>query len=298
MHPELPLLPLELEWEIFELTARVYPAEACRLLLVSRRVYAWVEPILYETVVLGGESPLLNRKAHYKFLRTVGSKPAEFFGRVVKRLCLTYHAHNESAMRLLHQCTGVTSLACWSPTTLSPSSLGSIASFRSLRYLSIPIAYFMNLPVFSNPSCDWHHRLTHLEIIIPAAQLHQLQPLMVQRLRGLPSLTHLGFLDFPNSLEYDFVPSLLEEHTTLEVVYLLFYYFDQRPGQEHPWGNDDRVVAMVRSRFKYDSIAHWESGALWKTATEVVSRRRATKSEDHCIQFCYECSLTSLVATS
>lgn len=250
-------------------------------LLYAAHLYTRVEPILYETVVLGGESPLLNRKAHYKFLRTIGSKPAEFFGRIVKRLCLTYHAHNESAMRLLHQCTGATSLACWSPTTLSPSSLSSIASLRFLRHLSIPIAYFMNLPFSNNPSCNWHRRLTHLEIIIPAAQLHHLQPVMAERLLALPSLTHLGFLDFPNSLEYDFVPPLLEGHTTLEVVYLLFYYFDERAGQDHPWGNDDRVVALVRSRCKYDSIAHWESGALWKTATEIVSQRRAMISEDY-----------------
>ncbi|KAK0454049.1 uncharacterized protein EV420DRAFT_1556523 [Desarmillaria tabescens] len=275
MHTKLPLLPLELQWEIFELTARVYPAEAHGLLLVARRVHSWVEPILYENVVLGGESPLMNRSAHLKFLQTVGAKPAEFLGRVVKRLCLTYHAHDESAMRLLHHCTGTISLACWSPATVSPSSLGSIASLRFLCHLSIPITYFMDLPISDSPSCNWNRRLTHLEIIVPAAQLHHLQPTMAERLLALPSLTHLGFLDFPNSLEYDFISPLLEQHKSLEVVYLLLYYFDERPEQDHPWGNDDRVVAMVRSRCKYDSIAHWESGALWKTATEVVSQRRA-----------------------
>ncbi|KAJ7879703.1 hypothetical protein B0H13DRAFT_1571256, partial [Mycena leptocephala] len=47
-----PLLPPELERIIFELAAFVNPASMPSLLLVAPRVKIWIEPLLYETLII------------------------------------------------------------------------------------------------------------------------------------------------------------------------------------------------------------------------------------------------------
>ncbi|KAJ7121829.1 hypothetical protein C8R43DRAFT_1136349 [Mycena crocata] len=48
----LPVLPVELEREIFEIAAHSRPRSVPTLVLVASRVKVWVEPFLYRTIFL------------------------------------------------------------------------------------------------------------------------------------------------------------------------------------------------------------------------------------------------------
>ncbi|KAJ7495503.1 hypothetical protein FB451DRAFT_1387524 [Mycena latifolia] len=54
--PPTSILPLELERQIFELTAVSRPVSIPNLLRVAWRVKHWVEPLLYRTLVIGADS--------------------------------------------------------------------------------------------------------------------------------------------------------------------------------------------------------------------------------------------------
>ncbi|KAJ6559807.1 hypothetical protein B0H19DRAFT_1145834 [Mycena capillaripes] len=57
MVPE-PVLPLDLEREIFEFTALLYPAKLPTLLRVCRRVHSWLEPLLFRVLRLDKPIPM------------------------------------------------------------------------------------------------------------------------------------------------------------------------------------------------------------------------------------------------
>ncbi|KAF9003487.1 hypothetical protein BDZ89DRAFT_1080957 [Hymenopellis radicata] len=74
--------PPELERHIFEEAAFSFPGQAVKLATVSRKVRAWMEHVLYGTVVLDSV------KDSALFIRTLGEKPPTFFATHVKNL---YH---------------------------------------------------------------------------------------------------------------------------------------------------------------------------------------------------------------
>ncbi|KAK0194871.1 hypothetical protein F5146DRAFT_262433 [Armillaria mellea] len=71
---KIPDLPIELERDIFELAATLYPGSAYHLATISKRVQIWMEILIYQTVVLD-----LPKSRTNLFLRTVDSRPANFF---------------------------------------------------------------------------------------------------------------------------------------------------------------------------------------------------------------------------
>ncbi|KAJ7687691.1 hypothetical protein B0H17DRAFT_1069509 [Mycena rosella] len=103
--PKPPLLPLELEKEIFEIAARLYPGMAPVLMRVAHRVLVWIEPIVYETLIFRGEDPPPSLQLALK------SKPADFFPNNVRNLLLDHSegAHHNQGL-LLASCSGVRNL--------------------------------------------------------------------------------------------------------------------------------------------------------------------------------------------
>ncbi|KAJ7065685.1 hypothetical protein C8F01DRAFT_1249260 [Mycena amicta] len=73
-------LPPDLEREIFEYTAELYPAAIPSLLCVAHRVLVWIEPIAYRTIDIDSSKHLS------AFLAATKSKPAEFFAKHVQRI--------------------------------------------------------------------------------------------------------------------------------------------------------------------------------------------------------------------
>ncbi|KAK7062466.1 hypothetical protein R3P38DRAFT_3167467 [Favolaschia claudopus] len=51
--PSDPVFPVELEREIFEHTALMFPHSIPSLLRVARHVYIWIEPLLYRVIRVG-----------------------------------------------------------------------------------------------------------------------------------------------------------------------------------------------------------------------------------------------------
>ncbi|KAF7315934.1 hypothetical protein MIND_00110200 [Mycena indigotica] len=175
-------LPYELEREIFELTARAFPEFAPQLTLVCKYVQAWVEAVIYETIVLSFK--------HDRFLDTFSARPPSFFARTTRHLHIATGISHSQARKLLETCTSLTSLTCWSSLLTSIDELSALlSSFPYLRRLSIDASFLWN-PVYP-PAIDHplFSKLTHLEVVNPPWWFDW-TPLL-----ALPPLTHLAFGD-------------------------------------------------------------------------------------------------------
>ncbi|KAF8898080.1 hypothetical protein CPB85DRAFT_1440033 [Mucidula mucida] len=158
--------PPDLERHIFELAAFSFPGQAVKLATLSREIRAWMERLLYGTVVLD------SLKDSALFIRTLlEDKPPTFFATHVKNLYITSFVSDQHAQRIISVCTGVSSLVYWSRAPvdlprdtihrLSINGTGLVSHQRaSLTHLDIvdPTPSTDMAVVFALP------RLTHLSI--------------------------------------------------------------------------------------------------------------------------------------
>jgi hypothetical protein len=124
------------------------------------------------------------------FIRTVDSKPPEFFAVHVERLCLSVSVSPTKASRILNVCKGVVELALWVDFggKLPPTGAAACLSSLSLKRLSIEHGHllsFLSTPRTISP--PWYETLTHLEIVF---WKHDASP-TIPGLAKLTSLTHL-----------------------------------------------------------------------------------------------------------
>ncbi|TFK64969.1 hypothetical protein BDN72DRAFT_962862 [Pluteus cervinus] len=54
---DIPILPNELQREILELAARASRSTAIKLLALSKKVFIWIQPLLYEVIVVQQSEP-------------------------------------------------------------------------------------------------------------------------------------------------------------------------------------------------------------------------------------------------
>ncbi|KAF8991849.1 hypothetical protein BDZ89DRAFT_1054376, partial [Hymenopellis radicata] len=105
-----PELPLDVARYILETAAYMDRATALQLVVVSKAVFEWIDPILYRVVVF---TSLDGTKSFWTAIQTRGP---EFFARNVKTLVFDGHwwPHHEAILRLIFSaCTGVISLTWW-----------------------------------------------------------------------------------------------------------------------------------------------------------------------------------------
>ncbi|KAJ7483342.1 hypothetical protein FB451DRAFT_1234162 [Mycena latifolia] len=176
-----PVLPPEIEREIFEMTAR-FPRNAVKLALVARRTQIWIERIIYETVTLS------NQDICDKFLRTLDSRPAQFFMDNVKSLCVPGDIEPLVAERVLKACQGVVNLAIWLPPQHAPL-LPFVCLLRPKR-LSINVCALYGSGCEPNFAHPFFSNVTHLELVDWAGWATSIH---IEHL--FPHLTHLA-LDF------------------------------------------------------------------------------------------------------
>ncbi|KAJ7780132.1 hypothetical protein DFH07DRAFT_950185 [Mycena maculata] len=152
----VPILPPEIEREIFEITAQ-FPRNAVQLVLVARRTQIWIERLIYETVTLS------DPEICDKFLRTLESRPAQFFADNVKSLCVPGDIELFEAEKVLKACRGVVNLAVWLPPQHAPL-FPSVCSLQPRR-LSVNVSALCgstSQPDFSHP---FFAKVTHLELV-------------------------------------------------------------------------------------------------------------------------------------
>ncbi|KAJ7621458.1 hypothetical protein FB45DRAFT_141443 [Roridomyces roridus] len=94
-----PKLPPELEMEIFRTAARLAPQTISHLLCVAHRAFTWIEPILYETLILSSSTSL-----------ALETKPPSFWARNVRNVHIVKSPDKALVLSTLSACTGLESL--------------------------------------------------------------------------------------------------------------------------------------------------------------------------------------------
>ncbi|KAJ7226079.1 hypothetical protein GGX14DRAFT_642739 [Mycena pura] len=208
-----PRLPVDLERTIFEVSADGDRPTMLRIILVARRCRAWIEPLLYHSVVIcqsGWSLPLL--------MRTIESNPARFAQWIKTIQINSYITLNDPAVnRILSLCTGVVRLVDLSYGRMLYSALCRLRLERMCISLDIidglpPDGAYFRHPAFA--------KLTHLHVLDPPQSWPHVP------FADLPSLTHLALRNYRTQINPRNVPvlqKLLSSCPLLEslVVYVL-----------------------------------------------------------------------------
>ncbi|TRM60037.1 hypothetical protein BD626DRAFT_436222 [Schizophyllum amplum] len=229
-------LPAELEDEILLWAAILAPKAALELTLVSRRVHSIINPLIYNTVVLDSSARhVINLGRVQKFLRTLTMKPAAFFERTVKSLCITCAVGADVAMQVLAVCSGVRDLACWVKFD-DREAIVPLLHRMPLRSLNIELGTFNTVlsplcrargaegegePVTVRQaavsSCSWATTLRHLELVYWDA------PPALADLRALPALTQVNLFWGKDGPYPEAISTAIESCAQLELLRVLVY---------------------------------------------------------------------------
>ncbi|KAJ7131407.1 hypothetical protein C8R44DRAFT_871899 [Mycena epipterygia] len=272
----LPFFPPELEREIFESAAELYPDTVPSLLLVSQRVNEWIERVKYNIITEGSSSSCRFGVLHRAVLSD--SKPAAFFHDRVRHLFI-----HESLLRLtgdeiraiLLSCSGIRSLALM--YSIGPSVLPGLAvKLQRLCAFSQDIFSTMESPDPSH-SMPMFTSVTHLDLFnIPSDS----QSIWLWSEFGLlPALTHLSLFKFRTTAVGT---ALLSKCNKLEALLRMENTYDD------PLSIDDiRFVCMILPDADYEE--DWILGAkggmdFWARADAFVAKRRRgeIKPESRC----------------
>ncbi|KAJ6509156.1 hypothetical protein C8R47DRAFT_1208356 [Mycena vitilis] len=272
-HALLPLLPTDLEREIFEITALAYPGSIPRLVLVTQRVKLWVEPLLYRTLSVVDSSPRLQLLQTLRITADacLQSKPASFLRSHVRHLAVSA-VPTDKALSILSLCGQTRSLAIFQQP--DPTFLPLLVAMPLLR-LAAHLADLFG----SEAAVDFRHaifsHLTHLDMFDNVWDTNHL----VLGLVSLPCLTHIMFN--PDLYGDDRLPSLrgmLHSCRSLQVLVVLFSDETERGwDDEYQYFADDvRAVTMIAG----GSLKDWEHGQTggvdyWIQAERFILKRRS-----------------------
>ncbi|KAJ6481425.1 hypothetical protein C8R47DRAFT_1073794 [Mycena vitilis] len=181
-----PVLPPELERDIFEITAVLYPTSILALILVAHRVLEWVQPFLYKTLMVKAGS-----RPTSAFLRVLQTQPqnSSFFRNSVQSLFVHHDPRLASEARLiLSSCCSITNFVMITP---NPSILPLLENKRLTHFSTSLAPLFENGRTLQNLVHPIFTQTTHLHLFDP---LHTEQDWSAIVL--LPSLTHLCLTSF------------------------------------------------------------------------------------------------------
>ncbi|KAJ7749694.1 hypothetical protein B0H16DRAFT_1691808 [Mycena metata] len=178
------LLP-ELEREIFEETALMHKSSIPNLILVARRVFVWIEPLLYRVVCV--EIPSL------KLVRAIltSEKPPPFFHNAVRHLALLRGPSTSiDNLRVLGLCRGISSFGATN-LNVDGAVLVGLEHCVNLRRLSLCLSLLFDTAVdFTHPI---FRSLTHLDLFDSVQ--HGVMGLL-PFIPTLPALTHLALHEY------------------------------------------------------------------------------------------------------
>ncbi|KAJ7064200.1 hypothetical protein C8F01DRAFT_1130545, partial [Mycena amicta] len=191
---DCPRFPPELEREIFEIAALTNRKGIVSLLCVARRVFEWIEPILYKSVQIDlYVSPQLQR-----LLLAVETKPPAFFAAAVRHMIIHTPQSINKFDTLISLCTETTHLAIGGNGRDRrvyrqdiPNMLSRMPSIQRLVACLGDIFPASEYPTPESFPLRCFARLTHLEILdVLSDSADTLR--IVSFVCTQPSLTHLA----------------------------------------------------------------------------------------------------------
>ncbi|KAJ7626056.1 hypothetical protein FB45DRAFT_1060589 [Roridomyces roridus] len=259
-----PILPRELEKEIFQLAAYCDPLFVPTLELVAWRVKSWVETPQYRIILLSN-----SLMYPHKERGRLASVPLSLLCDSVRHLFLGYTSLSDSlGASILSTSTGVEDL--WLSGPVTSLVLATVAPELKPRRLHCNLTELFA----EQPQVNFTHGifscLTHVGIFIYGDVVSSWAALA-----ALPCLTHLSFDDESFFL---LLPDIVEQCKSLRcIVYVLadsYALDDNDPDLE--FAKDLRFVKMVCEKYVLD----WQAGALrsedyWARADEFIRMRRS-----------------------
>ncbi|KAJ7182349.1 hypothetical protein C8R43DRAFT_1228807 [Mycena crocata] len=261
------ILPVELEREIFEMTAHSRPMSIPTLMLVAFRVKTWVEPLLYQTILFAVRTsriiegyPTPRRETYMPLLRSrAGSLLLESIHHLFLGYCSTSVMISD-ANWLLQSCSRIKNLVINVP--ICDLELTTVA-LPELKHL-----YCDTILLFSTSMdfpCSFPN-ITHLNLFGEISNIK-----LCQRLTGLPRLSHLSFDGIDNYYDGFDVTLLLRRCLdmckSLQVLVLL-NLISKHDGTALP--QDPRFVQIDGVEYAQD----WQMGYILEL-TKTCSRNGA-----------------------
>ncbi|KAF8176348.1 hypothetical protein K438DRAFT_1727287, partial [Mycena galopus ATCC 62051] len=255
-------LPPELERDIFELAVKLYPAMAAVLPQVAHRVRIWIEPFLYETLIIAlNSSPIPSPPTLLPF----ESKSPNFFRKNVHNLLLDdggWQAIKPFNL-VLSMCAGVLNLTLTSGA--DPSMLVHLQAMRLQRLtICLQDLFYVDKPIVLPPSP--FATITHLDVLYtPAAKL-------ASSFTSLPSLTHLHLY----MADVAILAQALRECRKLKILIHTCLGPPVPIVLLTPDLDDPRIILMDVCR--HDMVRDWQGGTLgwrdlWAIADHFVAKR-------------------------
>ncbi|KAJ7051533.1 hypothetical protein C8F01DRAFT_1174866, partial [Mycena amicta] len=280
-----PELPPELECHIFQLAARLNPELVPALLVVAWRVKEWIEPLLYNTLILQTELTrgIANvRSCPIDLITGTQAKSPAFLRKNVIN-CMLFVVDVEEARSILSVLQRVENLFISVSGELSDAqhpvspeilNLPLKQLYTGIRHLVTlerldPLAYpcFRNLThfeLFSNPS-PWGRD------VAPWPEFPAEAPTSWAFLTRLPSLTHLALNNGCHEVVSEF---LLSHCVSLRALLLITSdWSEPQPG----FIPDSRFVVMIPMSIA-GYLTDWKDGAFtgndyWSRVDRFIARR-------------------------
>ncbi|KAJ6476380.1 hypothetical protein C8R45DRAFT_1217054 [Mycena sanguinolenta] len=255
-----PVLPPELEREIFEIAGLLDFYTIPSLLCVARRVHEWMEPLLYRVMIMEKSSKAAACRWALK------NKP-DVLANGVRHLFLAgYSEWSEEDVHALLQLCAPQLLSLVSFAFLDPTLLPILLRMMRLRRWAGSLSELFDSA--TDYSFSFLRTVTHLDL------LDEITDSICAGLATLPCLSHLCL----NVTAVKHIPRILAECVHLQVLVLM----TSAPGEMegHPPTTDVRFVLSVVGSYWED----WEVGArggtdFWAAAHEFVARKRRGEIE-------------------
>ncbi|KAJ7151587.1 hypothetical protein C8R46DRAFT_1304045 [Mycena filopes] len=284
-----PRLPLDLERLIFELAADRDLQTMFRLVLVAQKCRAWIEPLLYRSVVVCQSSWSLQ-----SLIRTLEGRPAHY-ARWIKAIQIDpYILPNDPAVTcILSMCTGVVNLADFSHGRTPFSTLARLR----LQKLCISLDIVDDLPDGNYFRHAAFAHLTHLHVLDPPQRWPHIP------FAALPALTHLALQNYKIDVRPSNIPVLQTILTQCKSLETLVVFIPPCPkgyqNTEHTklLVGDPRLAILSRSlKYNHDAWAlsdeespveptpsteelvvhdRWQSNSVW--SIKGTRRRRSNQ---------------------
>ncbi|KAJ7461198.1 hypothetical protein FB451DRAFT_1371429 [Mycena latifolia] len=282
LHLHDPYFPPELEREIFETAAILYPTTLPKLLRVARRVLSWLEPMLYNMIQIMGLEK--KRESHIALLRVIDMKP-DFFPHAVRHMYL-FPVHwsffcappskdawtDLELHKVLRACASVVDIVViGNPTTplllpmleMRPKRLAMFFGAQD-RGIDLSLPFFRNISHFLFSDCD--EQDTDLD----------LDSSQFRNLCRLPVLTHVALTLKHIATSAQMLSVILSDFPHLQALLILSgNESTARALAEDVTLNDQRIVIMSGETLNED----WYYGTqgrpdIWARADAFISGKR------------------------